>query len=427
MDPVVNDPQPREARMLAAIVFTDVVGFSKLASQNEGRVYVALQRDMGVMTNLCRAHGGQVLNTMGDGMLLCFASAVDAMSCATEIQQTLYNQSHTLPATEVLHHRIGVHLGDVIMNGDNVFGDGVNVAARLQALAKPDAICFSATVYEIVKNKLRFDAKYLGPRQLKNLGEPVRVWQIPPLNDGLAKVGAGLDDTAPILQAPETSEGAKGFKGLALVLASVFLIGSLAFAFTRLKPIDHVLPKVTQRDIDKQKEKKQKEAETTGGATTGSETTGTPPISNAPDLTALSQEIEGYKMRYEFDKIVEAINRSGAAAVMKDKLATYVELSRMMVFIKDQLGKTSPTNTIPIKMENGAAGDVYFANDQLYFMTPEAAATPVAWPPDAPSLGAILTSLAARTVDGSTEPAEAPHWVLLFSSEYPPVVPTPGG
>lgn len=427
MDPVVSDPQPREARMLAAIVFTDVVGFSKLASQNEGRVYVALQRDMGVMTNLCRAHGGQVLNTMGDGMLLCFASAVDAMSCATEIQQTLYNQSHTLPASEVLHHRIGVHLGDVIMNGDNVFGDGVNVAARLQALAKPDAICFSATVYEIVKNKLRFDAKYLGPRQLKNLGEPVRVWQIPPLGDGLARVGAGLDDTAPILQAPEAAEGARGFKGLALVLASIFLIGSLVFAFTKLKPIDHVLPKVTPRDIEREKEKEKKQAETTGGSTTGSETTITPPPSNVPDLAALNQEIEGYKTRYEFDKIVEAINRNGAASEMKEKLAVYEELSKMMVYVKDQLGKTSPTNAIPIKMENGAEGDVYLSGDQLYFTAQTTAATPVSWPPDAPSMSAIITSLAARPVDGSTAPTEALHWVVLFSSEYPPVVPTPGG
>src|SRR5580693_5169986 len=102
MDPIDTDAQPKEQRILAAIVFTDVVGFSKLAAQNEARVYTALQRDMGVITSLCRAHSGQVLNTMGDGMLLCFTSAVDAMSCALEIQRTLYAQAKTLPASDIL-------------------------------------------------------------------------------------------------------------------------------------------------------------------------------------------------------------------------------------------------------------------------------------------------------------------------------------
>src|SRR5471032_1346700 len=177
MDPLATDDQPKEQRMLAAIVFTDVVGFSKLAATNEARVYTSLQRDMGVITSLCRAHSGQVLNTMGDGMLLCFTSAVDAMSCAVEIQRTLLSQSQTLPASDVLHHRIGVHLGDIIMSGDNVFGDGVNIAARLQAEAKPDGICFSKTVHEVIKNKLKIDAQYLAPRQLKNIGR-VEIWQI---------------------------------------------------------------------------------------------------------------------------------------------------------------------------------------------------------------------------------------------------------
>jgi class 3 adenylate cyclase len=234
MDPSVTDPQTREARMLAAIVFTDVVGFSKLASQNEARVYVALQRDMAIMTNLCRAHGGQVLNTMGDGMLLCFSSAVDAMGCAVEIQRTFFSQAQTLPSVEILHHRIGVHLGDVIMNGDNVFGDGVNVAARLQTLALPDAVCFSHTVYEVVKNKLKIDANYLGPRQLKNLVEPVRVWQVPPMGD-TRQMLADAQTAAVAAQSEETSGGVKGLKAGALVATSLAMVGLLVFGFIRLK------------------------------------------------------------------------------------------------------------------------------------------------------------------------------------------------
>jgi len=416
MDPVVSDPQPREARMLAAIVFTDVVGFSKLASQNEGRVYVALQRDMGVMTNLCRAHGGQVLNTMGDGMLLCFASAVDAMSCATEIQQTLYNQSHTLPATEVLHHRIGVHLGDVIMNGDNVFGDGVNVAARLQALAKPDAVCFSHTVYEIVKNKLRIDAKYLGPRQLKNLGEPVRVWQVAPLGEGQTRLGG--DDSSPVLPIAEAPEGAKGFKGLLMLLGSIVLVGGLGFAFTRLKPSEHTLPTHTARsDRRDAQQKPNKDSDA-----------GTPTVAPTVDASTVTKAIDQYKAAYQFEQIVSEIDRNGSIVPgLRDKRATYEDLAKMMVFLQAQLSRTNSSTTIPVKLENGEEGNVYYSAGQLYFMSPTNGTQSAPWPPSRPSdLKAILTSLTLNTVDNSTAPAELPHWIELFSSEYPAVVATPG-
>jgi class 3 adenylate cyclase len=226
MDPTAADQQPKEQRILAAIVFTDVVGFSKLAAANEARVYTSLQRDMAVITSLCRAHSGQVLNTMGDGMLLCFTSAVDAMSCAMEIQRTLFSQAQTLPASDVLHHRIGVHLGDIIMSGDNVFGDGVNIAARLQAEAKPDGICFSKTVHEVIKNKLKVEAQYMAPRQLKNIGR-VEIWQIPPIEEARQKAMEALV-AAPLDPKPDPA-GARGYKAIALTVAMLFCLGAIVF------------------------------------------------------------------------------------------------------------------------------------------------------------------------------------------------------
>lgn len=399
--------------MLAAIVFTDVVGFSRLASQNEGRVYASLQRDMGVMTNLCRAHGGQVLNTMGDGMLLCFASAVDAMSCATEIQQTLYNQSLTLPQPDVLHHRIGVHLGDVIMNADNVFGDGVNVAARLQGLAKPDAVCFSGTVYEIVKNKLRLDAKYVGPRQLKNLGEPVKVWQISPLGDG--KISAVQDDAASAIAREATETGARGGKAAFLIVACLALVGGLGFAVSRLKPPPP--PKYTPK-VAKTPPKKAGDQPPTPDTTT--------PAPAAPDATAVRNKIEELKKVYDFEGIVAEIDKvASAVPEVKEKRETFVQLIAMRRFFNDQLAKTGPLTTIPVTLSTGVA-QAYMSGGQLYLTTDTQGNTTAPWPPSPDLFLSILASLVVRPADGSTAPSEGPNWVQLFSSEYRIAVPPSG-
>ena len=116
---------------------------------------------------------------MGDGMLMRFPSANQALACALEVQRVLHEQSKRLEHRDVLAHRIGVHLGDVVTTQNDVYGDGVNVAARLQAEAKPGSVYISRTVYDVVKGKMKFPAICVGPRHLKGISEPVVVWEIP--------------------------------------------------------------------------------------------------------------------------------------------------------------------------------------------------------------------------------------------------------
>ncbi len=176
----MSDPAPsvQGQRSLAAIVFTDVVNFSAKVGQDEERTLALVRRDIRLMTEICARHEGQVLKTMGDGLLLYFISAVQAVGCAQDIQLALAEVAKSLPTEDILIHRIGIHLGDVFVSSTDVMGDGVNVASRLQGEAEPGGICLSQTVYDVVKNKLSLQATYLGPRELKNIRDAVPVYQI---------------------------------------------------------------------------------------------------------------------------------------------------------------------------------------------------------------------------------------------------------
>lgn len=172
-------PELRGQRTLAAIVFTDVVSYSALMAANEEHTLDLLRRDFQVMKQLCHRFEGKVLKTIGDALLMYFASAVKAVACAQQIQSSLAEMAANLAPEEILAHRIGIHLGDVFFNGSDVMGDGVNIAARLQAEAQPGGICLSQTIYEVVKNPLGLKATDLVERKLKNISESVLVYQIP--------------------------------------------------------------------------------------------------------------------------------------------------------------------------------------------------------------------------------------------------------
>jgi len=174
-------------RALAAIVFTDTVGFSKLMSKDEEGTLRLVARDLDLMKAACGAFGGQVLKSTGDGLLMLFTSAVQAVACALEIQRDMQKRSLDLPKAEQLRHRIGIHLGDVFQHGGDVMGDGVNIAARLQTQAVPGGICLSQTVYDVVHNRLPFYVNDLGAKKLKNIGT-VKAYQISPMES----VGSGF-------------------------------------------------------------------------------------------------------------------------------------------------------------------------------------------------------------------------------------------
>lgn len=166
-------------RQLAAIVFTDVAGFSSKASTDEERVLHRVREDLDLLTGLSGTYHGNVVKTTGDGLLISFASAVDAVSFAIEGQRRIIARNESLPpADHRLDHRMGIHLGDIFISESDAMGDGVNIAARLQAEAEPGGICISQTVYDVVKNKLAIRAVSLGPRELKNIRDSIYAYRI---------------------------------------------------------------------------------------------------------------------------------------------------------------------------------------------------------------------------------------------------------
>ena len=177
-------------RKLAAIFSADVVGYSRLMGEDEEATIRTLTAYREVMTTLIQQHRGRVVDSPGDNLLAEFASVVDAVRCAAEIQHDLKTRNAELPDQRQMHYRIGINLGDVIVEGERLYGDGVNIAARLESLAEPGGICISGTVYEHVENKLALNYEYLGEQTVKNIARPVRVYRVKIDGETGATVGA---------------------------------------------------------------------------------------------------------------------------------------------------------------------------------------------------------------------------------------------
>jgi adenylate cyclase len=173
----ILEPASRK-RKLAAILHADVVGFSRLMGEDEAGTHQTLGQLRGAVDPLIGAHGGRIVGTAGDSLLADFSSVVDALNCAVEMQGASRALNDPIPPERRLELRIGVNLGDVIVDGDDIFGDGVNIAARLEALAQPGTVCISQTVYDQVRNKLDLDYRPLGSHRVKNIAEPVRAYAV---------------------------------------------------------------------------------------------------------------------------------------------------------------------------------------------------------------------------------------------------------
>lgn len=189
-------------RTLAAIMLTDAVGFSARMSVREELTLSQLQRDQDLMEKLCEQFEGKVLKSTGDGLLMYFASAVQAVSCGLEIQKELFRINAHAGDEPALLHRIGIHLGDVFFSQSDVMGNGVNIAARLQTEAHPSGLCISKIVYDVVKSRLDLDATYAGPLQLKNIQDLVPAYHV----HALPRDRNEVSPSAPTVEeVPETS------------------------------------------------------------------------------------------------------------------------------------------------------------------------------------------------------------------------------
>jgi TolB-like protein/class 3 adenylate cyclase len=173
-------------RRLAAILAADVAGYSRLMGANEETALRVLTGHRELFDTLIARHGGRIFNTAGDSVVAEFSSPVEAVRCAVNVQQALAECNATLPPQQRMQFRIGINLGDVMVKGADLLGDGVNVAARLEALAKPGGICLSRAIYEQVRAALPLDYQYLGEKTLKNIAQAVPVYQV-----GMAAVPPG--------------------------------------------------------------------------------------------------------------------------------------------------------------------------------------------------------------------------------------------
>jgi adenylate cyclase len=165
-------------RKLAAIFAADVAHYSRLMGLDEIGTLRRLQAYRAILDRLIAAHHGRIFNTAGDSVVADFASAVEAVECAIAVQEEISKENENRPTSEQMHFRIGVHLGDVIVEGENLFGDGVNIAARLQALAEPGGICLSGAVRDQIGARLPATLTALGEQRFKNIAGPVRAFRI---------------------------------------------------------------------------------------------------------------------------------------------------------------------------------------------------------------------------------------------------------
>jgi class 3 adenylate cyclase len=173
----------------------DVVGYSKMMGENEERTIEILRGHREIFDEMLKVHRGRIFNTAGDAILAEFPSAVDAVRCATEVQAALRTRNDHLPPEERMWFRIGVNLGDVVVQHGDLLGDGVNVAARIQTVAEPGGVCIAGSVYDQIQNKLSLHFRQLGEKTFKNIAQPIRTFSIEDASPGA--VSSLADRAAP--------------------------------------------------------------------------------------------------------------------------------------------------------------------------------------------------------------------------------------
>ena len=169
--------QPVE-RKLAAIFAADVAGYSRLMGRDEVGTLARLKACRTIIDGLIASHRGRIFNTAGDSVVADFASAVDAVQCAVAVQAAMATENASGTPDQPMLFRIGVHVGDVVVDGANLLGDGVNIAARLESFAEPGSICISATARDHIGNKLPLTFDDLGDQEVKNIDQPIRAYRV---------------------------------------------------------------------------------------------------------------------------------------------------------------------------------------------------------------------------------------------------------
>src|SRR3984893_17456561 len=212
-------------RKLTAILCADVYGYSRLMGENEEATLRTLTSHRKIIDSQIENHHGRFVNSAGDRVLAAFASVVEAVNCAVDIQTGLKAENASLQPERRMEFRIGVNSGDVMVEGEQIYGDGVNVAARLESLADPGCICISAIVHDQIKNKLALNYENLGAQTVKNIAEPVRVLRV------MLEGGAATRATTKAMERSVRKHwrgGVFSLAGLALIAAVIVFVQHLS-------------------------------------------------------------------------------------------------------------------------------------------------------------------------------------------------------
>ena len=384
---------PSGQRQLAAIVFTDIAAFAVHVGRDEAKTLAQAESDFQLITALFEKHGGQVVKRTGDGLLACFASAVEAVQASIASQNALYAASKLLAPAHVLHHRIGIHLGDVVQSADDVLGDGVNIAQRIQNEAKPGGIAMSATTYEVIRGKVDTPATCLGPRSLKHIVEPIVVWQMMP--NGVMDAAGTMTKAIPqdmLLEFRPETQPKTGLKALAYVFAAAaIMVVPIYLLMTSLKSVDRTDRggKVMRQDGNEPESgspnetaedgasKKSNSIEQVVPETEGSTANPQPSVSDqsqadlefdagAPSATDAEEEsaidtkaslratIAEMRSRYAFDEIADLLSKEqGEGPAWGRMIERYTLLGELIAWTKQAWVSTPKDQPVQLKRLNG--------------------------------------------------------------------------
>lgn len=419
-------------RTLAAIVFTDVVSFSARMQADEDTTLKLLNRDFGLMRDMCAQHHGSVLKTTGDGLLLYFPSAVQAVACALAMQRHFADQARTRPRPDVLIHRVGIHLGDVFVSDQDVMGDGVNIAARLQAEAEPGGICISQTVYDVVKNKLSLHVTSLGPRELKNISESIPIYRL--LLE--AQTGsAGVEPPSPM----SADSAAPAFPGGGAPAPDLLASARKLWALRPVRIVAGIcaaaivlLLIIGQFRTRAMVKRQQAEIAATQAALaralvegTAAAEKDTAELQATPVLRQQMQQLRyQYLDKYNFSGLALALRRQTAQPNAPAGLAALQRSAEQMAVMKEwvitQLQRHSRQNPLVVRELSGSAPKeirIFAGPDRQLYLVEGGAVRGRAWSELRPAaLGAVI---AGTILEGRTAPpAGVVHGAIAFSRLY---------
>ena len=416
-----------DQRTLASIMFTDVVGFSKLVGQNEQRATKALNRDFDIFYRLVSQHNGEVLNTMGDGMMVVFLSATECMKCALAMQGILHEIAVSAPEDGVLEHRFGLHIGEIILKGKNTVGDGVNQAARIQTLAKPNAIAMSRDFYDLIKTQVPNNAKYLGPVMTKNISEPIPIFEIPSITEEMKQRAAeAMFSQADV---PSTTE-VTCKKVLLFMVITIVLIGlallPLFFA-AQIKKSAKDLAKSDGRGVAEGTIKNDpKSLENLKAKLSGQENSPAPV--NAPATTAPVSQQEKFILTpsqlRELDTFVNVYDYQSAVALIKSNpgvntpegesaVKKYESLQQFKDWIEREIAASTSEHPI-LATISGLEVKVFPSKDGVVFESENGPNVRPLWEYKPTTIQQLAETLLVKPQSASGAPQEAPVWLLNF-------------